>query len=127
MYEITQPPVYDIEASYSTKSWLQRVFRRFLTDSKGINITSAYTIPADIFAVRVNATGGAVTVTLPTAVENEGRKIFVKKTDASGNAVTVDGNGSETIDGAANVSLPAQYDAVFIYCNGVSWDIISTV
>ena len=73
---------------------------------------------------RVNATGGAVTATLPTATSAAGKHFTIKKIDASGNAVTVDGDGAETIDGAATYSLATQYKSVTVASNGTSWDII---
>ncbi len=48
----------------------------------------------------------------------------IKKTDVSANAVTIDGNGAETIDGATTQSLPAQYDSMEVVTNGTEWFII---
>ena len=48
----------------------------------------------------------------------------IKKIDASGNAVTIDGNGAETIDGAATQTLGAQYDSMTVFCDGTGWHII---
>jgi hypothetical protein len=67
-----------------------------------------YTVPDWNYQVLVNATGGAVTVVLPAAANNTGRDIDVKKTDSSANAVTVDGNGAETIDGSATKVISTQ-------------------
>ena len=69
----------------------------------------------------VDATGGAVTLTLPLAAAIIGRVISVKKIDASGNAVTVDGSGSETIDGASTAVLTSQYDSVTVMTDGSEW------
>jgi len=76
---------------------------------------------ASDFLLNVDATAGAVTVTLPLAADSLGAHIVVKKVDASGNAVTVDGAGAETIDGAATASLAAQYDSIAIVCDGYTW------
>ncbi len=72
----------------------------------------------------VDATSGAVTVTLPTASGKAGRMYTIKKIDASANVVTIDGNGAETVDGAANAQLAAQYDVVRVICNGSTWWIV---
>lgn len=85
--------------------------------------TSDTLTPAD-FLILADATAGALTVTLPVAANSRGALIVTKKTDASGNAVTVAGDGSETIDGAANVSLASQYDAVTVACDGSGWWIV---
>lgn len=71
--------------------------------------------------VLVDATAGAVTMTLPLAASVPGRVFAVKKVDASGNAVTVDGNGSETIDGATTQALSAQYDVLTVASDGTEW------
>jgi hypothetical protein len=68
-----------------------------------------------------DATGGAFTVTLPAAAGVTGQSISVKKTDASANAVTVDGNGAETIDGAATLALATRYAAVTLWSDGSNW------
>lgn len=65
--------------------------------------------------------GGGITLTLPTAASMNRRTLTFKKVDAGAGAVVVDGSGAETIDGAATVSLPLQYDFVNIYSNGTSW------
>lgn len=73
--------------------------------------TSAYTAAIDE-VVRVDSSGGAVTITLPTAVGNDGRGVIVKKVDVGAvNDVTIDGDGAETIDGAATIAIVAASEA----------------
>lgn len=67
----------------------------------------------------VDATDGAVTITLPAADESSMR-LSIKKIDSSANAVTVAAAGSDTIDGAATKSLASQYDAVEVVSDGSS-------
>lgn len=74
--------------------------------------------------VKVDATGGARTITLPPASSNTDVIYIIKKIDASANTVTVDGNLSETIDGAATYVLSVQYAAVKLHCDGTSWWVI---
>lgn len=82
--------------------------------------TTTYTaLASDVLLC--DATGGAFTVTLPAAATVSGQSISVKKTDVSANAVTVDGNGAETIDGATTLSLATQYTAVTLWSDGTSW------
>lgn len=71
--------------------------------------------------VLVDATAGNVTITLPTAASADERKYNVKKVDASVNTVTVDADGAETIDGAANYVLTVQYQSVSVQSNGTAW------
>lgn len=67
-----------------------------------------------------NATAGAITVNYPPAAAFGAAEISVIKTDASANAVTLDPNGAETINGAASDSLAAQYNAITAISNGVA-------
>ena len=77
----------------------------------------------------VNASGN-VTVTLPTAAsayngtDGIGRIYEIKKIDADANTVTIDGNGSETIDGGTTAVLIAQYESITIQSDGSNWHII---
>ena len=64
--------------------------------------------------------GAAVTVTLPPAIDSTDRVIAVKKLGTTGN-VLVDGNASETIDGAAVSTITAQYDHRLLVCDGANW------
>jgi hypothetical protein len=86
--------------------------------------TASGSVEPGTSVVLVDATAGAVTITLPAANVSAGRSITVKKTDASVNAVTIDGSGAETIDGATTKSLPAQYDSVTVFCDGTQWWIV---
>jgi hypothetical protein len=74
----------------------------------------------------VDATAGAFSVTLPAAASMTGVPISFKKIDASGNAITLDGNASETIDNATTnaTALAAQYDSCTIVSDGSEYWII---
>lgn len=89
-------------------------------------VSADTTLSASHYMVNVDASGGAKTITLPTAASIAGRVYIIRKSDASANAVTVDGNGAETINGAATYTgLDTQYDAVTIMSDGVGWMILS--
>jgi hypothetical protein len=85
--------------------------------------TTTYTALLTDDAIECDASGGAFTVTLPAAATSTGVKYYIKKTDASANAVTIDGNASETIDGATTKALSSQWASYTIICNGSSWSI----
>lgn len=76
------------------------------------------------FTVLVDASGGARTITLPAAVLHTHRIYNIKKIDASANAVTIDANAAETIDGAATQTLAVQWNSYTIQSNGTGWFII---
>jgi len=88
------------------------------------SITSDYTVAAGDFLLPVDASSAAVTITLPLAAQSLGRTLIVKKTDSSGNAVTLDGNGSETIDGSTTAVVSVQYVALMVMCDGTEWWIV---
>jgi hypothetical protein len=85
------------------------------------SITASYTATLADEKIYANATGGAITVTLPAAATSKGKVYSIKKIDLSANAVTIDGNASETIDGALTKIINTQWTAVSIYCNGSGW------
>ncbi len=94
-----------------------------------VSKTSSYpTVEADRDKlIRADATSGTLTVTLlAAATAGDGFMLAVKKVDSSGNAVIIDGNSSETIDGAATLSLSNQYEVAILICNGTSWHVVNS-
>lgn len=90
--------------------------------------TAAYTATSIDFLILCDATSAAFSVTLPAAADNKGKLLAIKKTDASVNAVTIDGNASETIDGATTVSLGSQYSSRLLMSDGLSnWAVLASV
>jgi len=88
-----------------------------LTTAKTANYTTAFN---DYF---IDCTSGTFTVTLQAAASYQGRVLIIKNSGAG--TITVDGNGSETIDGATTYSLSVQYATVQIMSDGTNWKIIS--
>lgn len=83
-----------------------------------------YTLRLEDHTLLVDATGGVRTITLPPALEAKHQIYMIKKVDVSGNAVTVDGDGSETIDGVTTKPLAAQYNYIVVQSDGTSWHIV---
>jgi hypothetical protein len=71
-----------------------------------------------------DATAGTVTYTLPAASGCQGRVYNIKKIDASANTVVIDGNASETIDGALTQTISTQWQCISIQSDGSNWMII---
>ncbi len=91
-------------------------------DSKGIaNSDSPYTLTNETRTLFCDTTEGSISVNLPTAVNNNGKIFEVIKTDAAVNGITVNADGSETINGAASAGLTKQYEVLKIVSNGSSW------
>ena len=87
--------------------------------------TSAYTIVEGDDVVPCDATGAAFSVTLPAAAQFTGMNFTVIKIDAAANNVTLDGNGSETINGAATYAITAQWESATVISNGTGWFVIA--
>ena len=88
------------------------------------NGDSPYTITPDVGTVLCNATSGAITVNLPTAVGIPSTEYLIKKTDSTFNLVTIDGNGTETIDGALTKKLATQNESIKVISDGTNWQIV---
>lgn len=84
--------------------------------------TSAYTATVGEL-VQVNASGGSFSIHFPTAVGNSGKRIGVLKVlaDTSFNAVTMDGNGSETLDGATTRKCCTAGEFFVYVSDGSNW------
>jgi hypothetical protein len=76
--------------------------------------------------IQANATSGAITLTLETAVACDGRRHTFKKIDATANAVTIACTGGQTIDGAATKAIAAQYDTLTVISDGANWKNLNT-
>ena len=82
-------------------------------------ITTYTAIALDyIFA---NATSGAFTITLPTAVGVPGLEINITKTDSTVNAINIDTTLSQTINGNLTDSITSQYSNYTLVSDGSNW------
>lgn len=81
--------------------------------------TANYTLLAADYLVE--CTANTFIITLPTAVGIVGKEYVIKNSGTG--TITVDPNGSQTIDGAVTQNL-IQYDAMKIMSNGTNWMIV---
>lgn len=88
------------------------------------SVSANYAAGEGDMVIRVDATGGGRTITLPPAASMKGLTLFVKKLDATANAVTVDADGGELIDGATTAATTTQYAVLRLLSNGSSWDLL---
>lgn len=90
----------------------------FALTSKSAN----YTLLSTDEIVTSDATGGTFTLTLPTAVGITGKSYKINRIDNNlGNAVIVDANGSETINGVLTLQLRTQWESLNIISDGTNW------
>ena len=97
---------------------IHRVYRDVKTKS------AAYTMdPVLDRIILVDASGGAVTITLPDAPDADYTEyvIVAIDTDSGANAVTVATAGSSTINGASTVATSTQYISIRVASNGVNY------
>lgn len=86
--------------------------------------SAAYTVVAGDLGkvINVDATGGPITLTLTAAATlGDGFWCYVRKADVSANAVTIDPNGAETVNGAATASIGTQFQMRLLVCDGAGW------
>lgn len=83
-----------------------------------------YTALSTDCIILASATLAAITVSLPVAATALDKEYTIKKIDSSVNAVTIDPDGAETIDGAATKVISSQWSAAHIVSNGTGWFIV---
>lgn len=89
--------------------------------------TATYTATAADGIILVSASSGAKTITLPPIANvATGKAYAIKKIDTSTNAVTVDGDGTETIDGFVSRFLRNQNDYIWVYNDSANWVILGS-
>lgn len=87
--------------------------------------TSSYVATVSDGIILVSASGGAATITLPAiSAVATGKAYCIKKIDTSVNIVTVDGNGTETIDGFVSRFLRNQNDYLWVYNDSAGWVVL---
>ena len=75
----------------------------------------SYTILPQDSLILVNASSAALAVNLPSGMDTTGRRYVIKKTDSTGNAVSVTPISGNTIDGSvAAVALAKQGDTLSV-------------
>lgn len=106
----TTPHIIDIDPGNPRSVWDATAhFDRFNVNLEVRRTLVAYQMdPLDDLIV-ADATGGAITVTLPWVQEAQPKLYFVKRQNAGVNAVNVAGRGGQLLDGATPVVLALQY------------------
>lgn len=75
-------------------------------------VSTSQTLSGDDSVILADASGGAITLTLPSGVDAVSASITVTKTDASVNAVSIAPSGGELINGAgSSVSITTQFQS----------------
>jgi hypothetical protein len=88
--------------------------------SNYVSKTGTYTASSSDFVI--DCTANTFTVSLPTAVGITGKQYCIKNSGTG--VITVDANGSQTIDGELTRILSVQYGAIWIISDGANWKVI---
>jgi len=88
-------------------------------------VTSDYTVLPTDGTVRVDASSGPVTVTLPAVAAIPGYRFDIKRIDsAPANAVVLQGDGAELVDGRAGGIRISTKSSYTVKAHDTGWDII---
>jgi len=90
---------------------------------KHVSKSENYTATVNDYIIGVDTTGGAVTITLASALVSAGAVYIIKDEggDAGSNNITIATEGSETIDGAASKTVSTNYATTRLYSDGTNW------
>lgn len=106
--------------SWDILTWYNRSGRKNVRTE-----TTTYTATLNDEVILCDTSGGAFTLTLPAASGNSGKIYEIKYTDSGfANALTIDGDGSETIDGSTTTTLNTQNETIKIICDGSNWEVL---
>jgi hypothetical protein len=86
--------------------------------------TADYLVTAADYTLLCDASAGVLVISLPAAANVSGQIYNIKKIDASLNAVSIDPQGSETIDGSSTADTRKQYTNISIQSDGSNWYIL---
>lgn len=117
----TNVPVCELDVNGTIRT------KAFGVQVRDVNSTSS--VQAEDYCLRCIQTG-AITITLPAKAQNVGRMLIIKDAlgNASGNNITVDGDGSDTIDGSSTYVINRNGEAVTILCDGINgWMLVSRI
>lgn len=103
-----------------TSAW-----RVLMGNTRTVSTNTSLAVTDDL--IRSNSTSGALTHVLPACSTTPvGKKITIKDVGTGGNSTTLQGNGTDTIDGSNIYGVKlTEYGAITVTNNGSSWDAVS--
>ena len=105
--------------------WSPKQLAADLLNQANAELSSGSTLTSDAFKNFYKLTGASHSTELPTAVGNEGRIVRFCVPITEVGTYTIDGNGSETIDGTTTKDMIAG-DFMFARSDGVNWRMLIT-
>lgn len=87
-----------------------------------VSKSANYTATANDHTILCDTSGAGFTLTLPAAASHPGRVYIIRKISADANTLTIDPNGTETIDGSStSLSVIVQWTTTRIQSDGTNW------
>jgi hypothetical protein len=118
IFGLTTESRNDVEYVRNLAFWVRRLFD--LTQYRIEELSTSQEIRITRTLYVVDTSGGVVTITLPPAKEAKGEWIKIKNLTGT-HKVTVDGNGSETIDGDPTVDINSAKACLEVVSDGMKW------
>ena len=88
------------------------------------SVSAATVLSPEEDVLLVDCSGGGVTVTLMPLVDVQGRVFRIKQSDGGANNITLDGDGTENIDGATTKVTSIAYESLTIVAGPTEWSVI---
>lgn len=106
--------------------WFITSSNRMSGNTRYADTSGTYDIDMAVDTYLISSFGGSVTARLPpaNAAKAIGRMVTIKKTDSSGNAVTVTEQGGAGPDQSSQ-ALSSQYKAITVISDGGRWFVVS--
>ena len=106
--------------------WFITASNRMSGNTRYHDGAGTYDIDMAVDVYLLSAYAGAKTARLPPAdaANAIGRVVHIKKTDPSGNAVTLSVQGGGMIDGGTSLALNGQYKSASVVSNGAQWFVL---
>jgi hypothetical protein len=89
-----------------------------------ISKTTTYSATLADDVILASTAGGTWTLSLFAASGNSGKVLKIKKTNSEFDALVIDPNASETIDGAGSYTLYTLNEEVTLVCDGSNWVVL---
>ena len=107
-----------IDKTLTTKEWVEAQITISTSTLRNVTTTDTFTTAGET----INCTSGTFTVNLPTAVGIQGT--FFQLVNSGLGTITLDPNGTETINGSPTISLITQYTSRTVQSDGANWIVI---
>ena len=96
-----------------------------VADGVAVTVTSINALSTDTTILGETA-AAVMTIVLPAAASAKGCILHFVFSDTGINDLTIDGDGAETIEGAATQVLNAQFESISIVSSGTAWFILTS-